>query len=213
LSRSSSAPAEQPTVYIVDDDDDFRDSLSILCESVGLRVESFASAREFLEGASPERPGCLVLDIRMPGMSGLELQRELGERGASWPILFMTGHGDVPMAVTALKAGAFDFLTKPFSHQDLLDRIHSAMRVAEEERSRDLRREELTERFASLTPREREVMEHVVQGLANKVVANRLGISQRTVEIHRAQVMEKMAAESLADLVRMAVTLEEQVEE
>ncbi|HVS14119.1 MAG TPA: response regulator [Thermoanaerobaculia bacterium] len=212
MSRSSAA-AEPPTVFVVDDDDDFRDSVSMLCESVGLRVESFSSASEFLDGASPDRRGCLVLDIRMPGMSGLELQRELVERGASWPILFMTGHGDVPMAVTALKAGAFDFLTKPFSHQDLLDRIHSALRFAEEERSREVRREELVERFATLTPREREVMELVVQGLANKVVANRLGISQRTVEIHRAQVMEKMAAESLADLVRMAVILEEQVQE
>ncbi|HVS65241.1 MAG TPA: response regulator transcription factor [Thermoanaerobaculia bacterium] len=199
-----------PTVFIVDDDDSFRDSLEMLCTSVGLQVEGFASASEFLEQARLEREGCLVLDIRMPGMSGLELQRELGVRGAHWPILFITGHGDVPMAVTALKAGAYDFLTKPFPHQELLDRIHAALRQDAAGRSLEERVEQLAERYEKLTPREREVMELVVAGQANKVVASRLGISQRTVEIHRAQVMEKMAAESLAHLVRMAVALEQQ---
>ena len=199
-----------PIVFIVDDDDSFRDSLEMLCTSVGLQVEGFASASEFLEQARLEREGCLVLDIRMPGMSGLELQRELGVRGAHWPILFITGHGDVPMAVTALKAGAYDFLTKPFPHQELLDRIHAALRQDAAGRSREERVEQLAERYEKLTPREREVMELVVAGHANKVVASRLGISQRTVEIHRAQVMEKMAADSLAHLVRMAVALEQQ---
>lgn len=203
---------EQATVFIVDDDDGFRDSLQMLCSSVGLSVECFSSATDFLEGVDSERSGCLVLDIRMPGMSGLELQRELGARGNAWPIIFMTGHGDVPMAVAALKAGAYDFLTKPFPQQELLDRIHAALRVDADGRSRDGRVELLSERHDQLTPREREVMDLVVQGLANKVVANRLGISQRTVEIHRAQVMEKMQADSLAHLVRMAVALEQQDE-
>jgi FixJ family two-component response regulator len=200
---------EQPTVFIVDDDDDFRDSLQMLCTSVGLSVECFSSAREFLDQIAPDRAGCLVLDIRMPGMSGLELQRELTNRGSQWPILFMTGHGDVPMAVTALKAGAYDFLTKPFPHQELLDRIHAALRAGAESRCRGEGVELIGERLEQVTPREREVMDLVVQGLANKVVASRLGISQRTVEIHRAQVMEKMQADSLAHLVRMAVALEQ----
>jgi RNA polymerase sigma factor (sigma-70 family) len=199
----------RPTVFIVDDDDGFRDSLQMLCTSVGLEVETFASAAEFLEQAELGREGCLVLDIRMPGMSGLELQHELADRGAQWPILFITGHGDVPMAVSALKAGAYDFLTKPFPHQELLDRIHAALRQDAAGRTREERVEKLAERLEKLTPREREVMDLVVAGLANKVVASRLGISQRTVEIHRAQVMEKMAADSLAHLVRMAVALEQ----
>lgn len=198
----------EQTVYIVDDDDDFRDSVRLLCESVDLDVETFDSARGFLDVFEPSMHGCLVLDIRMPGMSGLELQEELNSRQAKLPIVFITGHGDVPMAVGAMKSGAFDFLSKPFSHQDLLDRIHAALAGEAERWAEDDEFRELSERQERLTPRESEVMELVVEGLANKVIANRLGISQRTVEIHRSQVMEKMEAGSLAELVRMAVKLD-----
>ena len=196
------------TVYLVDDDDAFRDSLEVLCESVGLEVAGFDSADALLE-RYPSGPsgGCLVLDIRMPGMSGLELQEALQKRGCETPIIFMTGHGDVPLAVRAMKSGALDFLSKPFSHQEMLDRIHRALETSEERSATRQTVEQARACFESLTPREVEVMDLVVAGLANKVVANRLGISQRTVEIHRAQVMEKMQASSLADLVRSAVTL------
>lgn len=199
--------ANEQLVFIVDDDDDFRDSLEVLFDSVGIETEGFSSADSFLEGYDPSRAACLVLDIRMPGRSGLDLQAELNRRGSRLPILFMTGHGDVPMAVRAMKAGATDFLSKPFSHQDLLDRVQRALETAARERDRSAEIEELRERQARLTPREVEVQELVVAGLANKVIANRLGISQRTVEIHRAQVMSKMEAASLADLVRMSIDL------
>lgn len=197
----------QPQILVIDDDDAFRDSVQVLCESVGHQVRGFASAGEFLETLDDDLYGCLVLDVRMPGMSGVELHNELLERGFGLPVIFITGHGDVPMAVSAMKKGAFDFLTKPFSHQELLDRINSALRLHEhrEEERHSLR--EVQERYEQLTPREREVMGLVVQGLANKVVANRLGISQRTVEIHRAKAMEKMQADSLAQLVRFALQL------
>ncbi len=196
------------TVYLVDDDDAFRDSLKVLCESVGLGVECFDSADALLERyESGPMDGCLVLDIRMPGMSGLELQEALQQRESRLPIIFMTGHGDVPMAVRAMKSGALDFLSKPFSHQEMLDRIHRALETADERAAERQSHEQVEACFDELTPREIEVMDLVVTGLANKVVANRLGISQRTVEIHRAQVMEKMQASSLADLVRSAVIL------
>ena len=199
---------ETGTVYLVDDDDAFRDSLEVLCESVGLEVECYDSADALLDRYdSAPMDGCLVLDIRMPGMSGLELQDTLQERGSALPIIFMTGHGDVPMAVRAMKSGAVDFLSKPFSHQEMLDRIHRALETADERAAERQSHEHVQSCFDALTPREVEVMDLVVTGLANKVVANRLGISQRTVEIHRAQVMEKMQASSLADLVRSAVIL------
>lgn len=198
----------QQTVFIVDDDDAFRDSLEVLFESVGIENRGFASANEFLAAGVETGGGCLVLDIRMPGMSGLDLQAELNRRGARLPILFMTGHGDVPMAVRAMKAGAMDFLTKPFSHQELLDRVQAALKSEADDRERATEAGELSKRHARLTPREGEVFELVVAGLANKVIANRLGISQRTVEIHRAQVMAKMKAGSLAELVRMAIEIE-----
>lgn len=197
----------QATVHIVDDDDDFRDSLEVLCSSVDLPTRSFADAKAMLEGYSETWEGCVVLDIRMPGMSGLELHRALTNRSCTMPTIFITGHGDIDMAVTAMKNGAYDFLSKPFRQQDLLDRIHAALRVAGEQRAEDEQNREAKERVQRLTPREREVFALVVQGCANKVVANRLNISQRTVELHRSQVMQKMKAASLADLVRLAMRL------
>jgi FixJ family two-component response regulator len=203
-----SKPAElQSTVFVVDDDEAVRDSLGLLIDSVGLEFETFASAQEFLEAYDPGRPGCLVLDIRMPGMSGLELQRRLGEIGAILPIIFITGHGDVPVAVRAMREGAVDFLQKPFEDQDLLDRIQQSLERDAVHRRELAERQGILERIAGLTPREREVMDLVAAGLANKNAASRLGVSQRTVEIHRARVMEKMGATSLAHLVRMAMTV------
>ncbi|REJ84720.1 MAG: DNA-binding response regulator [Acidobacteria bacterium] len=205
--KPDSGEEEAPRVFIVDDDEGFRDSMVMLCDSVGLETEAFASAAEFLRRFSPEMRGCLLLDVRMPGMSGLELQQELSRRNSRVPIVFMTGHGDIPMAVAAMKAGAADFLSKPFSHQELLDRIHRALRIGEREEEPRRREAEVREAYERLTPREQDVMHLVVQGAANKVIASRLGISQRTVEIHRAHAMEKMEADSLADLVRSAVVL------
>ena len=203
-----STESPKQTVFVVDDDEAFLDSLKTLCESVGLASQAFASALEFLEQYTPAWRGCLVLDVRMPRMSGLELQQELNQRGSTLPIVFVTGHGDIDMAVQAMKAGAVDFLTKPFSHQDLLDRIHSALDEATVDTDTVLVKREAKERLARLTPRESEVFDLVVAGNPNKIIANRLGISQRTVELHRAQVMTKMEADSLADLVRTAVTLD-----
>ena len=193
------------TVFVVDDDEAVRASLKLLLKTLGLPAQTYASAQEFLATFDARRSGCLVLDIRMPGMSGLELQGELNTRGAILPIIFITGHGDVPMAVEAMQRGAMDFLQKPFRDQDLLDRITEAL--AKDRAGRELlgNRERIRARFASLTPREREVMALVTQGKANKVIAADLDLSQRTVEIHRAHVMEKMGANSLAHLVRMAI--------
>lgn len=196
------------TVFVVDDDEPVRDSLAFLIASVGLEAETFASAREFLDAYHPDRSGCLVLDVRMPGMSGIELQKRLGEMGAILPIIFITGHGDVPMAVKAMRSGAIDFLQKPFEDQELLDRIQQSLEMDARHRRELAERHDLGERITALTPREREVMELVVAGLANKNVAGRLRISQRTVEIHRARVMEKMKATSLAHLVRMVIAAE-----
>jgi len=197
----------EPTVFIVDDDEAVRDSLRLLMRSVGLAAECFASATEFLDAYDAERPGCLVLDVRMPGMSGIDLQARLSEKHSLLPIIFITGHGDVPMAVHALQAGAVDFIQKPFSEQALLDRIQATLE--RDRANRDLlgRREEIRRRAAGLTPREREVMRRVAAGDANKVIAIDLGISERTVEVHRARVMEKMGAESLPHLVRMTLQL------
>ena len=190
-------------VYVVDDDEAVRDSLKLLLESVDLTCKTYASAAEFLADHDPGQHSCLVADIRMPGMSGLDLQEELNRRSSTIPILFITGHGDVPMAVDAMKSGALDFIQKPFRDQDLLDRIHQALESDEERRESNREIAEIRSRVARLTGREDEVMQRVVQGQANKVIALDLGVSQRTVEIHRARVMQKMGARSLAELVRM----------
>jgi RNA polymerase sigma factor (sigma-70 family) len=194
----------EATVFIVDDDAPLRESLRNLIRSVGLRVELFASAQEFLQSQQPDTPSCLVLDVRMPGLSGLDLQKQTSEAGLEIPIIFITGHGDVPMTVRAMKAGAVEFLTKPFRDQDLLDAIQQALERSRNAREQRAATKELRQRFASLTPREREVMERVVAGLLNKQIGAELGTSETTVKIHRHQVMEKMGAGSLPELVRMA---------
>jgi len=194
---------ELQTVYIVDDDQAIRHAMELLMRSVGLDYEIFHSADDFLASHSDERAGCLVLDIRMPGLGGLELQEKLNEMGSTLPIIFITGHGDVPMAVEAMQKGAVDFIQKPFRDQELLDRIGEALKTDQERRSARSQKAEVAGRIDKLTNREREVMDLVVTGKPNKVIAYELGVSQRTVEIHRARVMEKMQARSLADLVRM----------
>lgn len=196
------------TVFVVDDDDGVRTSLGILLDSAGYRAVPFSAATDFLAQYDAARPGCLLLDMRMPGMTGMELMQELAQRGAFLPVIFITGHGDVPLAVEAMKAGAFDFLQKPFSSRDLLERIERALAADTEARQLLSRIAELRQRHATLTPREKEVMGLIVSGHANKVIAMDLGLSERTVEIHRARVMEKMATRSVAHLVRMALELE-----
>ena len=196
------------SVFVVDDDDAVRNSLRLLLKSVGLPTVAFASAREYLDSWHPDQPGCLVLDVRMPGMSGLELQEELNRRGAIIPVIFISGHGDIPMAVEAIQHGAFDFLQKPFRDQDLIDRVQRALAADHADRQSLAQRDVLRRRYGSLTPREQEVLLLVTKGKANKVMAGDLDISQRTVEIHRARVMEKMGAQSLAQLVRMAMELD-----
>ena len=195
------------TVYVVDDDDSMRRALNLLLNTVGYQTAAFASSKEFLEKFKPDSAGCLVLDIRMPGMSGLELQQHLNRTGAMLPVIFITGHGDVPMAVQAMKEGAFEFVQKPFRDQDLLDRINHALEQDAQNRSTLARRTDVMQRQESLTARERQVMEMVVDGAANKVIAIDLALSERTVEIHRAKVMEKMGAKSVAHLVKLKMSL------
>ncbi len=199
------------TVYVVDDDEGMRRALGTLLGTVGYQTAVFARATDFLAQYDPNRPSCLVLDIRMPEMSGLELQQQLNRAGAMIPVIFITGHGDVPMAVQAMKEGAFEFIQKPFREQDLLDRINHALQHDAENRAGVARRAEVQKRLESLTPRERQVMELVVRGDANKVIAIDLGLSERTVEIHRAKVMEKMGARSVAHLVRLHLTLNDEI--
>lgn len=194
---------DEQTVFIVDDDPAIRFAMQALMDSVDLNHEIFASGDDFLEQVGTDRCGCLVLDIRMPGLGGLELQEELIRRGNSLPIIFITGHGDVPMAVEAMQKGALDFIQKPFRDQDLLDRIREALKADQRRRHEAQVHEEVENRIDKLTNREREVFDLVVTGKPNKVIAYELGVSQRTVEIHRARVMEKMQARSLADLVKM----------
>jgi FixJ family two-component response regulator len=200
--------AQAATVFVVDDDEGVRNSLRFLLKSVGLTTKTVASASEFLETYKTNQPGCLVLDVRMPGMSGLELQQQLNLRGAVIPVIFITGHGDVPMAVEAMQQGAFDFLQKPFRDQDLIDRIQRALERDTRSRTALAQHTKNRERLESLTPREREVLLLMTRGKPNKVMAAELGVSQRTVEIHRAHVMEKSGAASLAQLVRMVMDFE-----
>ena len=197
-----------PIVYIVDDDDAIRAALRLLLKSIGLAATTLSSAQEFLTSYSPQQPGCLILDVRMPGMSGLELQQQLNLRGAIIPVIFITGHGDVPMAVEAMQQGAFDFLQKPFRDQDLIDRIQRALAKDQADRVQLRERDRIKERMESLTAREREVLDLVTSGKPNKIMAADLGVSQRTVEIHRSRVMEKMGASSLAQLVRMVLDIQ-----
>ena len=196
------------TVFVIDDDDAVRNALRLLLKSVGLAVRTFASAQEFLPTYDAGEPGCLILDVRMPGMSGLELQQRLNLLGATLPVVFITGHGDIPMAVEAMQHGAFDFLQKPFRDQDLIDRVQRALERDASIRTELKATEEIRRHLATLTPRECEVLELVAAGKPNKVMAADLGVSQRTVEIHRARVMEKMQARSLAHLVRMLIDVQ-----
>jgi FixJ family two-component response regulator len=198
---------QDPVVFVIDDDRMIREGLQSLIRSIGLRVETFASAQDFLIAKRPDVPACLVLDVRMPGVSGLDLQLKLSDAGIHIPIIFVTGHGDIPMSVRAMKEGAHEFLTKPVRGQDLLDAIQKA--IANDRGSRKDRQElnEVRERFDTLTPREKEVLNLVVAGLLNKQIADQLGMSELTVKTHRAHVMEKTNAESLAHLVRMSEKL------
>jgi FixJ family two-component response regulator len=194
----------EPVIFVIDDDSSVRRAITRLVESVGLRVELFASAQEFLHAKRPEAPSCLVLDVRLPDKSGLELQNELAGANINIPIVFITGHGDIPMSVRAMKAGAIEFLTKPFRDQDLLDAIQMGLERDRARQQRDTEIATLRQRFESLTPREREVLPRVVSGFLNKQIAYAIGASEATVKVHRSQLMRKMGASSLADLIRMA---------
>ena len=195
----------EPTVFIVDDDQEVRDAIGLLMQSVGLEYLSYASAQDYLVAFDPDRSGCLILDIRMKGMSGLDLQQRLTEKPLHPPIIMITGHGDVPMAVRAVKAGAVDFIEKPFNDQTLLDAVHRAFEQDAALRGHASRLADIQERLARLTPREREIMELIVVGKRNKIIAADLEISQSTVEAHRAKVMEKLEARTLSDLMRMVM--------
>jgi FixJ family two-component response regulator len=199
----------KPVVFIVDDDQAVLDSVAFLLGTVGLSSRTCASAQEFLDAYHPDTPGCVVLDMRMPGMGGLQLQEHLQEAGSTLPVIFLTAHGDVPAAVRAVKAGAVDFIQKPFREQEFLDTVQRAIDENARLRRDAAQRREIAGRIARLTPREREVMERIVEGKANKVIADELGVSQRTVEVHRAHVMEKFGVESLAELVQMVVRVRE----
>jgi len=201
----SISPAdEQPVVFVVDDDPSMRATLSDVMRSVGLQVQTFASAREFMGSKLPDAPGCLVLDVRLPGQSGLDFQRTLAESGMELPVVFITGHGDVPMSVRAMKSGAVDFLIKPFRDQDLLDAVHAAIERDRARRQHVIGVADLEEHYRSLTERERDIMALVVVGRLNKQIAAELGLAEVTVKAHRSQIMHKMGAKSLPELVRMA---------
>ncbi len=205
VSDRGEASVPQPAVFVVDDDRAVRESLRWLLESVGLHAETFAGADEFLDRYEPHMPGCLIVDVRLPGMSGLDLQQALTDHGIHLPVIVITGHGDVPVAVRAMKAGAIDFIEKPFNDQTLLDRVHDAIDLDARQRAARVAEMQLRARMDRLSPREREVMGMVVAGKLNKDIAKALGLSHKTVEVHRAHVMEKMEADSVAMLVRMAM--------
>ena len=205
MNENGNGNAPHPTVFVVDDDEAMRSSLQWLIESVDLPVECYASAEAFLEAYYPGRSGCLLLDVRMPGMGGLELQEYLRRHEITIPVIIITGHGDVPMSVRAMKEGAIDFIEKPFNDELLLDAIRNALAVDERQRQEQTLRAELAACLATLTPREHEVMDMVTAGKSNKEIASALGVSAKTVEAHRAKVMDKMKASSLAELVRMSI--------
>ena len=202
---------QPPTVFVVDDDASVRSSLKFLMSSVGLQVESFDSADALLKRKLPDAPSCLVLDVRLRGLSGLDFQRELAARNCHMPIIFITGHGDIPMSVRAMKAGAVEFLTKPFRDQDLLDAVRMALEKDRERREREKEVSDLKERFNSLTPREQKVISMVVSGMLNKQIADQLGTAENTVKVQRSRAMEKMHAQSVAELVKMIAKLESSV--
>ena len=203
---------QAPVVFVVDDDPSVRSSLKFLMSSVGLQVESFDSADALLQRKLPDAPSCLVLDVRLRGLSGLDFQRELAARNCHMPIIFITGHGDIPMSVRAMKAGAVEFLTKPFRDQDLLDAVRIALEKDRERRERKKEVSDLKGRFNSLTPREQKVISMVVSGMLNKQIADQLGTAENTVKVHRSRAMEKMHAQSVAELVKMIGKLESSVE-
>ncbi|MDQ2694737.1 MAG: response regulator transcription factor [Pseudomonadota bacterium] len=198
---------EVPTVFVIDDDPALRDSLQWLLESVGLKVATFARPRDFLAAYATDRPGCLLLDVRMPGMSGLHVQQTLREAGIALPVIIITAHGDVAMAVAAMKSGATDFIEKPFNDQLLLDCVQNALTQNQLQRQARARHQQVIDRFNSLTTRERQVMALVVEGLPNKTIADTLDVSRKTVEVHRSKVMDKMQAETLSDLIQMAMAV------
>lgn len=200
-----------PKVYIVDDDQEVRYALRLLLESVGLVVEEYASAQEYLVQFNPDQAGCLIVDIRMPGISGLELQARLQAEIIHPPIIIITGHGDVQMAVRAMQAGAMNFIEKPFNDQDLLDSVYRSIEIDAKERGKALKLADIRERINLLTPREKEVMDRVAAGKRNKIIADELHISQSTIEAHRKKVMEKMEADSVSTLMRMIITLESEI--
>jgi FixJ family two-component response regulator len=199
--------SEGSHVFVVDDDVSVRESLKNLFRSVGLNVNTFATAHEFLASKRPDAPGCLILDVRLPGLSGLDLQRQLGEADIQIPVIFITGHGDIPMSVQAMKAGAAEFLTKPFRDQDLLDAVQQAIERDRTARQQRAELQELRDRYKSLTQREQEVMALVVRGLLNKQIAAELGTTEATIKLHRGKMMRKIGAASLADLIKMAERL------
>lgn len=204
---------KKSTVFIIDDDEAVRDSLKMLANSVGHQVKTFSSPENFLNCYDENSPGCIVLDIRMPGMSGLELQSQLNHMHCILPIIFITGHGDVPMAVKAIKNGAMNFIQKPFRDQELLDFIHDALKLDTQQRKELLSHKEILRRLSTLTDREQEILQHVISGKANKVIAADINLSQRTVEIHRARVMEKMGTKSLAHLVQQMMQIKDHKKE